>query len=47
MDLLNVKVKQLQKEIAVLSKGVKNKSTLTIVRNEKEQDNSSNEDDSN
>ena len=33
VDTLNMKVKQLQKEIAVLSKGQKNKSSLTIVRN--------------
>jgi len=44
VEHLNLKVKQLQKEIACLSKGVKNKSSLTILRSERERGSSGGED---
>jgi len=46
VEFLNLKVKQLQKEIACLSKG-KNKSSLTILRSERERGVSSEAEDSN
>jgi hypothetical protein len=43
VEVLTLKVKQLQKEVACLSKGVKNKSSLTILRSERERGSSGGE----
>jgi len=44
VEHLNMKLKQLQKEVACLSKNVKNKSSLTILRSERERGSSGGED---